>query len=327
MKYLIVVLITAAVGSGTFAQQPATKAAGELVTVPVVVTGRDRANFITGLTPKDFRVSENGQPQEVTAATRLRGPLSLSIVVDSSATMARDNRRELAIEAAQRIVAALRPDDEISIVFLGRTLDVKVPWTRVANIAELNWTGWNPLGVTPLHEGMRLVLDLIERAHNPHHAIVLLTDGFENSSRTSLANLVKTRRQSETALYGFGLGLLQPAKQARVMNPSNIDADDLRKFDIEAPSSIASTNAIPDFDYLETLVGDSGGMVARMPTMPEATMAAKNLVAELDNQYLVSYVSSKPLDGKYRKIKVEVERRGLYVRHRGGYLAQPFVLQ
>ena len=52
-------------------------------------------------------------------------------------------------------------------------------------------------------------------------------------------------------------------------------------------------------------------------------MAAKNVVDELGHQYLVGYTPTKSLDGKYRKLKVEVNRRGLYVRHRGGYLAMP----
>jgi hypothetical protein len=60
-------------------------------------------------------------------------------------------------------------------------------------------------------------------------------------------------------------------------------------------------------------------------SVPEATMAAKNVVADLGNQYLVGYTPKKALDGKYRKLKIEVNRRGLYVRHRGGYLALPSV--
>jgi hypothetical protein len=52
-------------------------------------------------------------------------------------------------------------------------------------------------------------------------------------------------------------------------------------------------------------------------------VAAEEPHPELQNQYLVGYVPTKSLDGKYRKLKVEVNRRGLYVRHRGGYLALP----
>jgi len=62
-------------------------------------------------------------------------------------------------------------------------------------------------------------------------------------------------------------------------------------------------------------VSDSGGTVTRMMTVPETALAAKTIVAELQNQYLVGYTPRKSLDGKYRKLKIEVNRRGLYVRH------------
>ena len=38
---------------------------------------------------------------------------------------------------------------------------------------------------------------------------------------------------------------------------------------------------------------------------------------------MIGYTPTKPLDGKYRKLKVEVNRRGTFIRHRGGYLALP----
>ncbi len=80
---------------------------------------------------------------------------------------------------------------------------------------------------------------------------------------------------------------------------------------------------LPNFDYLETLVGDSGGSVRRLLSQPEVAMAAKNIVDELQYEYVIGYTPAKPLDGKYRKLKVEVNRRGTFVRHRGGYLALP----
>lgn len=104
------------------------------------------------------------------------------------------------------------------------------------------------------------------------------------------------------------------------------NADSLRQFEASAPGATAAVRpptALPNFDYLETIVGDSGGRVSRMLSMPEVAMAVKNLVDELQYEHLVGYSPNKPLDGKYRKIKVEVNRRGLYVRHRGGYLALP----
>jgi hypothetical protein len=44
---------------------------------------------------------------------------------------------------------------------------------------------------------------------------------------------------------------------------------------------------------------------------------------DLQHEYLLGYTPTRPLDGKYRRLKVEVNRRGVAVRHRGGYLALP----
>ena len=61
----------------------------------------------------------------------------------------------------------------------------------------------------------------------------------------------------------------------------------------------------------------------RLRSQPEVAMAAKNIVDELQYEYVIGYTPTRPLDGKYRKVKVEVNRRGTFVRHRGGYLAIP----
>ena len=179
---------------------------------------------------------------------------------------------------------------------------------------------------------MRLGLDHVEHAHNPRRAVLLLTDGFENASRVSITDLVKTRNQSETPIFGFGIGSARIADlykdMPRVTRNGQPNAAELRRMDGRAPGSetapaMKNNLALPAFDYLETLVGDSGGTVTRILTLPEATMAVKNLTDRLRFEYVVGYTPKKALDGKYRKIKVEVNRRGVYVHHRGGYLALP----
>lgn len=318
------------------AQQPEFKAGVELVSVPVTVTSLDHNTYIAGLTAADFRVSENGDRQQVTTVTRVRRPLSLCIVVDSSGSMGLGNRRELAMFATQEILKGLQPDDEIAIVFFGVSVEPRLPWTKVGDIKELNWGGWVPRGSTPLNDGMRVGFDLIEKARHPRRGILLLTDGFENASRESTSNIVKTRQQSETTIYGFGVGSASLAdlradisRSPQAINKENIpraNSDALRGIEASTPGASALVrppDALPNFDYLETLVGDSGGSVSRVLTLPEVTMAAKNMTNELKYEYLLGYTPVKPLDGKYRKLKVEVARRGVFIRHRGGYLAVP----
>jgi len=319
-------VLAVAISAPVLAQQPVFKSGVELVTIPVTVTSLDHSTHIAGLTAADFRVSENGDRQDITVVTREQVPVSLAIVVDSSATMSAGMRRQFASQAVDRVVQALAPDDEIAIVFLNRTVEERLPWTRVKEIKELNWGGWNPFGTAPLHDGLRAAFTQLQRARNARHAILLLTPGFESSSRMSLASLVKSRQESETSLFAFGLGShrqeVVAAEQSQVRRLPPPTSDGVRQADPGGPGAFAP-KPLMEVDYLDMLVGDSGGEVRRILSMPEAAMAATNLVAELHNQYLVGYTPKKTFDGKYRKLKIEVNRRGLYVRHREGYLALP----
>ena len=326
----MVVLLAASLS----AQQPEFKAGVELVTVPVTVTSRDRNTYIADLTSADFELEENGKKQVVTTLTRERRPLSLCLVVDSSGSMALGNRRELATDTVQRLVAGLEPEDEVAIVFFADKIEMQLPWTRVKEISNIDWRSWRPYGNSPLNDGMRLGLQLIERANNPRRGIVLVTDGFENASRESTASIVKTRRQSETTVYGIGVGsaniadLAADSQRVRAhLPPAN--ADNLRKLEGEMPGGggVRAPTPLPYFDYLETLVGDSGGTVNRVLSAPEAIMAVNNIVNELKYEYLVGFTPTQALDGKYRRLKVRVNRRGVYVRHREGYLALPYAQQ
>jgi VWFA-related protein len=322
-------VVTVAICAPVLAQQPVFKSGVELVTVPVTVTSLDRNTHVAGLTPADFRVEENGDRQEVTVVTRERVPVSVAIVVDSSAAMTLQMRREFASEAVNKLVAALDPEDEVTILFLSRTVSERLPWTRVKEIRELNWGGWNPNGTAPLHDGLRAAFAALQKARTGRRAILLLTPGFESSSRMSLSNLVKSRQESEVSLYAFGLGSHRAEEVAaeqqsatKYVGAPRVSSDMVRGADAQGPNVIAP-KPLMEVDYLDTLVGDSGGEVRRILSLPEATMAANNLVAELHNQYLVGFTPKKTFDGKYRKLKIEVNRRGLYVRHREGYLALP----
>ncbi len=315
------------------AQQPEFKAGVELVTVPVTVTTRDHSTYIAGLTAADFRVEENGDRQVVTAVTREKVPVSVAIVVDSSEAMRLPMRREYAADAVNQLVAALEPEDEITILFLSRTVSERVPWTRAKDIRELNWGDWNPGETAPLHDGLRSAFAALQKARNARHAILLLTPGFESSSRMSLSSLIKSRQESEVSLYAFGLGshraedvAAEQQTATKYMGVPRATSEMVRGADAQGPNAIAP-KPLMEIDYLDTLVGDSGGTVTRLKSLPESAMAARNLAAELHNQYLVGYTPKKTFDGRYRKLKIDVNRRGVYVRHREGYLALPLAAQ
>jgi Ca-activated chloride channel family protein len=281
------------------AQQPVFKSGVQLVTVPVAVTNAARDQLITsGLDIGDFRLSEDGQAQDITLFSQERRAVSLCVVVDASGSMAVNQRLERGVRALQKTAQGLTEGDEIAIVrFTGRATTV-VNWTRTPSPRQLSWR-FDPdpgtIANSSITDAVKVALNEVERASNPRRVILVISDGYENASATPLSRVVNTRQQSEASLYAFGVG----GPQER------------------APNGAPLTNILP------ALVGEAGGVYWNVATTTDAEFAGMSLLNELKYQYTLGYTPVKPFDGKYRRITVETTVQGLAVRHRGGYLALP----
>ncbi|MEZ5289697.1 MAG: VWA domain-containing protein [Vicinamibacterales bacterium] len=284
------------------------------VSVEVTVMTLSGDSHVDGLSAADFRVWEDGREERITALTHDRRPISLCLVVDAAGTMGADIRRELATAAATAIVRRLHREDEVSAVVFRRTADVRVPWTRVSALGGFDW-GDTTDGAAALVDGLGAALRLMRSASNARRAIVLLTDGEEDRARVSLASLVKSRLESEVALYAVQIGAPAPGETS--LPSLRVDADRIRTMDV-APAAPPQT--LSD-GTLDRLAADTGGTIVRATTIGQIEEAARNLVDDLGREYTLRYVPSRPLDGRYRRLRVAVARRGTLVRHRGGYLA------
>jgi VWFA-related protein len=292
-RFLLVAL--AGVLTAKAAAQPTFKGGVNLVTIPAVVTAKD-GNRIGDLGPADFRLWEDGVPQEVAVVNHDPRPLSVCILLDSSPSMA--GRETQAIRAINTMLAKLRDDDEVALLMFSSKVRVALPWTHARDTRTFSWSGWRLSLGTALLDAMKEALALVDRATNPLPVVVIVSDGGEMSSGMRLASLVSTRRQSETLVYALRT---------------------------ERPPSKTATPLTQMFavDFLPDLVGDSGGRVYRATDPPSAEIAALALLDELHSQYTVGFTPKKAWDGKYRRIAIETTNPALSVRHRSGYLADP----
>ena len=84
--------------------------------------------------------------------------------------------------------------------------------------------------------------------------------------------------------------------------------------------SIRASDEVRARAFLGGLARSSGGKVFRPSAAPELAEIYSEILDELGSQYVLGYVSDNPKrDGEYRKLKVEVSREDLKVRHRPGY--------
>ena len=302
--------------AGLVAQQPQPefRSGVDVVRIPVSVM-RSGQPVIEGLTAADFTLMEDGVAQSIAVFERETVPLSLCIALDVSGSMI-NGPAELAVSAIGEVTAALRPTDEIAIMTFAERPKVVVPWSTPAAAARLSPSA-EIAGGTSLHDATRAALELLDSASNPRPVILLITDGLDNASRARLPDVVKNRRQSEAQVFAFGVTPDPEPKQV-----------DRFRVDVSVDSVPETTRLIPSkpvsgINSLADLIGDSGGRSFLMENPGDPRRFALQLMSELRNQYTIGYAPAKPFDGTYRRVKVEVKKRGYQVRHRGGYLALP----
>ena len=287
-----VVILSAALLAPTVLAQPTFRAGVDLVTVPVTVTATDGSQ-VGDLRPSDFRLFEDGVLQQVDAVTREPRPLSICVLLDSSPSMA--GREAIATRAIDTLLKQLKPDDEWSMLMFSWKVRVAQPWSKVSDIRTFSWLGWRLSLGTSLIDALKEALALSETAHHPLPVAVIVSDGAEMSSGTTLARLATTRRQSETAVYAIQM--------------------------VRPPSKYAPMVTMPfAVDVLPELVGDSGGRVYRAENLQQAQVAASAFVDDLRSQYTIGYAPKRALNGTYRRLRIE-SVSGFKVLHRQGYLA------
>ena len=305
MKPRALAVVSLVIGATALAAQDF-RSSVDLVTVPIVVTGRGGAAVTREITAADFRVFEDGVEQTVTVLDRQRLATSVCILLDSSMSM-RGWKQRLASAALDHLFRRLRPEDEVSVVSAAATVRLAVPWTPAARIPRVDWDRWRVGGTTPLVDALQLALHVMNDAVNPRTVVLIVSDGLDNNSRISLSQLATTRRQSETLVYA-----VRTEELAVPVTPAGRP--------VRGESAVGFESA---HDVLESLVGDSGGVVYDVAIPQRAEASARAFFDDLESQYVLGFVPKKPADGTYRRLKVEPTDPQWHVRHRGGYLSQP----
>jgi Ca-activated chloride channel family protein len=269
-----------------------------LVLIPVTVT--DPLNrFVTGLDQEVFELFEDKVKQKVVSFGSEDAPLSVGIVFDTSGSMGPK------LEKARRSVAVFfksaNPDDEAFLVEFNDRPELVTPITHNVEEIQNRLTFTQSKGRTALLDGVLLALRTMKKAHNPRKALIVISDGGDNSSRYTESELKSFVKEADVQIYA--IGIYEPIS-ARGRTPEELSGPGLLT-DISEPTGgrhfvVENVNELPD-------------------------VAAK-IGIELRNQYVLGYSPSNAArDGKYRKVKVGiVQPRGLPQLHafwRTGYYA------
>jgi len=242
---------------------------------------------VSELDPSAFRVLENGVVQTLDLTTRDTVPATLVLLVDNSYSM--HERMEFVRRATQRLAIGLRPSDKVIIApFQQRVTSITGPTGDRATIVqavEAMKAGGGTAILDALLDSVML-LDGVEG----RRAVVLLTDGYDENSKTGADAVLKAAQAAHVTLYAVGIG------------------------------GVAGIS-LRGKTMLRRLAEETGGRVFFPPREPDLVPIAEAVVADSHSRYILSYTpANQTRDGTWRSISVEVPN-GYTVRTRAGYFA------
>lgn len=278
---MIVPLFMVALSAGAAAQFTSGVSLVEVYATVTDAQGRP----IDGLAAADFHVSEDGTPQTITTFVAGNFPLSIVIAIDRSFSMSGD-RLAMARQAARQFVAALRPDDEVSVLAAGSEIETITPPVPAREAAAIRWEAIQPWGTTPLYDVIVKSLDM-PHVQSRRRALLVVSDGFDRYSDTTAADVVDRARRRDVLVYPVAIGKGRPpvlAEVASVTGGHSFTVDDPKKLD--------------------------------------ATLST--IAHELRSQYLLGYAPARQTAARmeWRSIDVRVDRAGARVRARDGYYSR-----
>jgi Ca-activated chloride channel family protein len=282
-------------------RQPTFGAGIEVINLTISVTDPDN-RYVTDLRRGDFSVFEDGIRQEVSIFTHENLPISLVLMIDTSASM--DEKLTVAQAAAIQFVKTLRAQDAASVIQFNDRATTLQPFTADQTLLEAAIRSTRASGPTALHNALYIALKELEKQKSAtelrRRAIVLLSDGEDTASLASDDMVQELARQSEVAIYAISLRPNRPQDRER----------------------LAFSQAV---HLLTALARDSGGQVFFPNSLSELDSVYGRIAEELRTQYSLGYVSDNTRrDGKWRRIVVRVPAQpDLQVRHKLGYYAPP----
>lgn len=271
----------------------------DLVTLTLTVTDL-YGRYVMGLGKKDFTVFDSNKEQEITFFSDTDAPVSLGVIFDVSGSMSGEKIQK-ARKALSRFINTSHPNDEYFLIAFNSRAQLLLDRTRDGDAVLQKLTLVNPRQNTALYDAVYLGIERVTRGAHQKRALLIISDGQDNSSRYNFGEVRRLMKESDVITYAVGI----------------MDAGDA-----------ASQLGMQGQAFLDELTSVTGGKSFYPASDIELDEIFDRISIELRHQYSIGYTPKdfQP-DGKWRKVKVRVNPpRGLprlTVRSREGYYATP----
>jgi len=267
----------------------------DLVNILCSVFDRDRNSFVTNLTREDFAVYEDGKKQEIKNFARETNlPLTLAMLIDTSDSVSPKLKfeQEAAISFFQSV---LREKDRALLVEFDTGVTLLQDFTGDPNKLAKEIRKLRAAGGTALYDAIYMTCDEKLIRETGRKAIVILSDGDDESSNATIQQAMEMALRAETTIYVISI----------------------------TKGGFFGVAGSPEGDAaMREITQETGGKVFFPFKLEELEDSFRQINQELRSQYSLGYYSTNSAkDGSYRKLEVKISERNLRPGHRKGYYA------
>jgi len=263
------------------------------ITVVTATVRNAEGRLATGLPREAFEIYEDGVRVPIAQFTSERVPLGLGLLLDVSDSMYGRRLKDAEAAVERFLLRLLSPSDSYFLMAFNHEPRLLFGWKETPDGVHESLERLRPTGSTAIYDAMAAAMPFIENRPRERAAIVLITDGADTASDTTLHDLRPALIRTDAFVYAVAI-------------------------DTPEPQPIAQRVSV---ETLNQITGQSGGRTEVVRATVDIATATENIAEELNSQYVLGYSSPKAGDGQYHSIRVTVAREGHRVRARNGYVA------
>jgi Ca-activated chloride channel family protein len=263
-------------GSNSFLSRSASTVRATVDLVLVNVTVLDQSGrAVSGLRARDFSLLDNKLSQDIRYFSSEDAPLSVTVVLDASGSMAAKIQK--ARRAVNAFFDASNLQDEFRLLTVSDRPELLSDNPGSFEDMERALAVVQPEGKTALWDTVYLAVTGLREARHPRKAVLIISDGGDNHSRYTEGELKKLLQEAGVQVYAIGLFDRNATRLEERLGPLRLDA---------------VTHA-------------TGGRLFAVHDSKELAQAVTQIGSELRNQYVLGYYPRSPEHaGKWHKLKV-----------------------
>jgi len=249
--------------------------------------------LVSRLVKEDFHIYEDHILQQIKDFSHEDIPVTVGLIIDNSGSMA--SKRADVIAAALSFARSSNSQDQMFVINFNENvsygLPAGIPFTDKLDQLQFALSDIKAIGETALYDAIAVALDHLQQGSCDKKVLILISDGDDNASKHTLAQVIEMARHSGAIIYAIGIFDEQDGDQ----NPG----------------------------VLKRFAKETGGEAFFPESSKELALICEGIARDIRNQYTLTYVPTiTKQNGGYRVIDVNASspKHGhLSVRTRPGY--------